>query len=265
MRLVTLIDLGAGSLPAQTPPAARYGRWLVQVYAPPLPPLLSGLKATPVVDGVLLEWAPVPLSGAVYVVGVGGSKDGPFTELAQVEVTRYLYSNAETAAKWFSVTPSVRGVLGVGATVEAAPKVIASDEDLIELQRQIDEANRLRFEGDAKEAQDRANQIAAEAQQRQTEIDAERAARDIAVAAERARIDAIDDDEIISPVEKPQLRIDFAALMDEREGINAEADLSEVVDEKATYNEALDRLAAYMDTLTTPTRWDDTSGITYLT
>ncbi len=138
-------------------------------------------------------------------------------------------------------------------------------EWLIELQRQIDEANRLRFEGDAKEAQDRANQIAAEAQERQQQIDAERAAREAAVAAERARIDAIDDDEIISPVEKPQLRIDFAALMDRRHGINAQADLSEVVDEKAAYNDALDRLAAYMDTLTSPTRWDDTSGNTNLT
>lgn len=138
-------------------------------------------------------------------------------------------------------------------------------ERLIELQRQIDEANRLRFEGDAKEALDRANQIAAEAQERQQQIEAERAAREAAVAAERARIDAIDDDEVISPVEKPQLRIDFAALMDRRDGINAQADLSEVVDEKAAYNEALDRLAAYMETLTSPTRWDDTSGNTNLT
>lgn len=265
MRLVTLIDLGAGALPAQTPPAARFAPWLVQVYAPPQPPVLSDLTATPVVDGVLLEWAPVPLSGAVYVVGVGGSKDGPFTELAQVDVARYLYSNAETEAKWFSVTPSVRGVLGIGATVEAAPKVIASDEDLEELQRQIDEANRLRMEGDAKEALNRANQIAAEAQERQQQIDAERAARDAAIAEERKRIDAMADDEIISPVEKPQLRIAFAALMDRRDGINAQADLSEVVGEKLAYNEALDRLATYWNNLTYPTRLDDTSGNTNLT
>lgn len=265
MRRVTLIDLGAGPLPAQTPPAARFAPWLVQVYAPPQPPVLNGLAATPVVDGVLLDWTPVPLSGAVYVVGIGEAQDGPFTELAQVDVPRYLYSNADSVAKWFSVTPSVRGVLGVGATVESAPKSIVSDEDLIELQRQIDEANRLRFEGDAKEAEDRAKEIAEKADELDKKLKEERDAREAAVAEERKRIDAIDDDEIISPVEKPQLRIDFAAVMGERDGINAQADLSEVVDEKTAYNDALDALAEHMETLTLPTRWDDPSGITYLT
>jgi len=264
VRLVTLIDLGAGPLPAQTPPAARYAPWLVQVYAPPQPPVLSGLTATPVVDGVLLEWAPVPQSGAVYVVGVGGSKDGPFTELAQVDVPRYLYSNAETEAKWFSVAPSVRGVLGVGATVEAAPKVIATDEDLIELQRQIDEANRLRFEGDAKEAQDRANQIAAEAQQRQTEIEAERAARQEAVNAAQGRINTILSDSIISADEKPQLIIDYETLLKELPGIRAEAELSEAMEQFDAYNDALDDLTAYLGTLDDPVPWNDTSGFTYI-
>jgi len=236
----------------------------VQVYAPPQPPVLSGLTATPVVDGVLLEWAPVPLSGAVYVVGVGGSKDGPFAELAQVEATRYLYSNAETEAKWFSVTPSVRGVLGVGATVEAAPKVIASDEDLIELQRQIDEANRLRMEGDAKEAQDRANQIAAEAQQRQTEIEAERAARQEAVNAAQSRINTILSDSIISADEKPQLIIDYETLLTELPGIRAEAELSEAMEQFDAYKAALDDLTAYLGTLDDPVPWNDTSGFTYI-
>lgn len=264
MRLVTLIDLGAGALPAQTPPAARFAPWLVQVYAPPQPPVLSGLTATPVVDGVLLEWAPVPQSGAVYVVGVGGSKDGPFTELAQVDVARYLYSNAAPEAKWFSVTPSVRGVLGVGATVEAAPKVIASDEDLEELQRQIDEANRLRMEGDAKEAQDRANQIAAEAQQRQTEIEAERAARQEAVNAAQGRINTILSDSIISADEKPQLVIDYETLLKELPGIQAEAELSEAMEQFDAYKDALDDLTAYLGTLDDPVPWNDTSGFTYI-
>lgn len=97
------------------------------------------------------------------------------------------------------------------------------------------------------------------------DISAERAARELAVAAERERINAIEDDEIISPVEKPQLRIDYATLIDERAGINAEADLSEIVDEKEVYNNALDRLISYMGTLVYPTRWDDTSGNTNLT
>lgn len=137
-------------------------------------------------------------------------------------------------------------------------------QQLIDIQLAIEAERLARFNGDAQEALDRANAIADEAQQRQQQINTERAQREAAVAAERARIDAIDDDEIISQVEKPQLRIDYAALMDERAGINHEADLSEVVDEKEAYNGALDRLSTYMDTLDYPTRWDDTSGITYL-
>ncbi len=264
MRLVTLIDLGAGALPAQTPPAARFAPWLVQVYAPPQPPVLTGLAATPVVDGVLLDWTPVPLSGALYVVGIGEAQDGPFTELAQVDVPRYLYSNADAAAKWFSVTPSVRGVLGVGATVEGAPKVIASDEDLIELQRQIDEANRLRFEGDAKEASDRADQIASEAQQRQQQIDAERAARQAAVAAAQERINTILSDSIISADEKPQLIRDYQALLNELPGIEAEAQLSEATEQFDAYKAAVDDLTDYLATLNDPVPWNDTSGFTYI-
>ena len=61
------------------------------------------------------------------------------------------------------------------------------------------------------------------------------------------------------------MRIDYATLIDERAGINAEADLSEIVDEKEVYNNALDRLISYMGTLVYPTRWDDTSGNTNLT
>lgn len=138
-------------------------------------------------------------------------------------------------------------------------------QKLIDLQLAIEKERLDRFNADAQEAQDRAEGLAAEALERQQQINTERAAREAAVAAERIRIDAIDDDEIISPVEKPQLRIDYSALLDERAGINAEADLSEVVDEKDAYNEALDRLITYMGTLVYPTRWDDTSGNTNLT
>ncbi|MBN8791692.1 MAG: hypothetical protein J0I01_05630 [Stenotrophomonas nitritireducens] len=264
MRLVTLIDLGAGSLPAQTPPAARFAPWLVQVYAPPQPPVLSGLTATPVVDGVLLEWAPVPLSGAVYVVGVGGSKDGPFRELAQVDVTRYLYSNAETEAKWFSVTPSVRGVLGVGATVEAAPKVIASDEDLIELQLQIEQERVERFQGDAAEASERARQMAAETGQRVADIEAERAARQAAVASAQTRINEILSDGIITPDEKPALKQALQVLLNELPGIRVEALASGATAELAAYEAALNALVDYLNTLTFPTRWDDPSGNTII-
>lgn len=138
-------------------------------------------------------------------------------------------------------------------------------QQLIDLQLQIEQERLDRFNADAQEAIDRAAGLAAEALDRQQQINNERTARELAVAAERVRIDAIDDDEIISQVEKPQLRIDYAALMDERAGINTEADLSEVVGEKDAYNEALDRLITYMGTLVYPTRWDDTSGNTNLT
>jgi len=137
-------------------------------------------------------------------------------------------------------------------------------EWLIELQRQIDEANRLRFEGDAKEAQDRANQIAAEAQERQQQIDAERAARQEAVNAAQGRINTILSDSIISADEKPQLIIDYETLLTELPGIQAEAELSEAMEQFDAYKAALDDLTEYLGTLDDPVPWNDTSGFTYI-
>jgi hypothetical protein len=137
-------------------------------------------------------------------------------------------------------------------------------EKLIELQRQIDEANRLRFEGDAKEASDRANQIAAEAQQRQQHIDVERAARQEAVHAAQGRINAILSDSIISADEKPQLLIDYQTLINELPGIRAEAALSEATGQFDAYEAALDALTAYLNALRDPVPWNDTSGFTYI-
>lgn len=137
-------------------------------------------------------------------------------------------------------------------------------EKLIELQRQIDEANRLRFEGDAKEASDRADQIAAEALQRQQQIDAERAARQAAVAAAQERINTILSDSIISADEKPQLIRDYQALLNELPGIEAEAQLSEATEQFDAYKAAVDDLTDYLATLNDPVPWNDTSGFTYI-
>ncbi|WP_313213346.1 host specificity factor TipJ family phage tail protein [Stenotrophomonas acidaminiphila] len=137
-------------------------------------------------------------------------------------------------------------------------------EKLIELQRQIDEANRLRFEGDAKEASDRADQIAAETQQRQQQIDAERAARQAAVAAAQERINTILSDSIISADEKPQLIRDYQALLNELPGIEAEAKLSEATEQFDAYKGAVDDLTDYLATLNDPVPWNDTSGFTYI-
>lgn len=265
MRLVTLVDLGGAQLPAQTPAAVRYSAWFPQVYAPPQPPMLAGLTATPVVDGVLLEWSRVPLPGAVYVVAIGEARDGPFTELGHVDAPRYLYSNADTTSKWFSVTPSIRGQPGVGAQVQAAPKVIASDEDLIELQRQIDQEKIDRFQGDSKEAQARADQIAEETLQREQQINTERAAREAAVAQERVRIDEMASDEVISQVEKPQLRIIYGALVDEYDGLIAQARLSEAdPDTIDAFTRAKQRVVTYHTGLVSPVPWNDGSDVTYL-
>lgn len=108
-------------------------------------------------------------------------------------------------------------------------------------------------------------QVGDEATARTAAIAAEATARAAAVASAQARISDILSDSLITPNEKPQLIQDYQALMSERAGINTEADASEVVVEKAAYNAALDALANYMATLTTPTRWDDTTGITYIT
>jgi len=137
--------------------------------------------------------------------------------------------------------------------------------ELIRLQLELEQERVDRFEGDALTAQQAAADLLAQAMAQQAALDAERAAREAEVAAAVARLDAIDDDEVLSPVEKPPLRLDYQALLDERAGITQQAQLSEATAELAAYDDAMDALIAYMATLTTPVRWDDTSDITYLT
>lgn len=162
----------------------------------------------------------------------------------------------------FVVSKTLSGNLG---QIIAALDPDGASEQLIELRLELEQEKVDRFNADAQEAFDRASQIAGEASTRAAQIAAEQAAREAAINAARVRIDAIDDDEIISPVEKPQLRIDFQSLIDERPGIVAQATLSEVATELSAYQTALSALQAYMSTLNTPVPWDDTSSHTNLT
>ena len=98
-----------------------------------------------------------------------------------------------------------------------------------------------------------------------TEQDAQIAAARAEVAASKGRIDRIYDDSIISESEKPQLIIDYNAVVDEYPGIRAEAEAAEITVELTAYGTAYDALMNYMNTLTTPVRWDNTSDYTELT
>lgn len=79
------------------------------------------------------------------------------------------------------------------------------------------------------------------------------------------RLDQIQSDSILTPEEKPQVILDYQAIIDERPGILAQADVYGITTEKATYDAAVNALTAYLATLTTPTMWNDVSGYTNLT
>ena len=140
----------------------------------------------------------------------------------------------------------------------------ATTEALIAIQQQIDAETLARFEGDAATAMQAAADLLAQAQAQQAALDAERAARELAVAQQKVRIDAIDDDEILTPGEKPQLKIDVQAVKDEyvklrAQMVLAEADTTEL---DAAYTALID---IYLPTLDSPVLWSDTSDVTYLT
>jgi len=137
----------------------------------------------------------------------------------------------------------------------------ASVERQSALQQQLDQERVDRFNADARAAQ----QLADEARTRALAIADERAARAAAIAAAQGRINAILADSILSADEKPQVIIDVQTLLDELPGITTEANASEATAELAAYVTKLNALTAWLDTLTTPTRWNDTSGDTWLT
>ena len=141
-------------------------------------------------------------------------------------------------------------------------------EQLVEIENKLNQERFERLQAEMQASEERgqlALQLANEAAQRALDIAAERNARQAAVAAAQTRIGEILSDSVITPDEKPQLILDYRALMNERPGILVEAAASEADDEALAYVQALNALTAYLNTLTTPTRWDDTSGITHIT
>jgi len=143
-----LLDIGpsAGALPTTTPAPVRYGTWFPVPHEAAPVPSVSGLTATPVADGILLEWDAIDLPDVVYVIERATSETGPWIELARTTNTHYLVSDPSGDTWLFRVIPQVRGRAGDDTWVEGKSKVIAGDEDiaeLIEKQKQIDEARVL--------------------------------------------------------------------------------------------------------------------------
>lgn len=158
-RKITLIEIGAGALPVITPPPARRSSWFPIVYVSPDTPPVEGVVPNPVADGVLIEWDAVDQEGVIYIIERGPTQDGPWTEIARVVETRYLYSDGSGQEWWFKITASVRGRPGEGAIVPVKPPPTA--QQIIDL---VEEQNRLGQEmaaGFAEQAQQIANLDAA--------------------------------------------------------------------------------------------------------
>ncbi len=194
MRYVTLIDLGAGQLPAQTPSPARQAAWFPVVHTAAVVPPVTDAEVTPVADGVLLEWSAVESGGALvtYIIERGPTETGPWEEIARTTETRYLYSDGRGQTWFFRITPSVRGKPGQGDIVVGTPELVAR-------QNALDQEKEERLLGDlenatavADEATARAAAIATEQTDRASAIIAEQTARAAAIAAEAtARSNAI--------------------------------------------------------------------------
>lgn len=276
---VLLLDIGAGDLPAITPVVPVMASWMPVVYKRPEIPVPGNFTVQAVTDGILMTWDAVAIDGVVYVIERAPDVDGApgaWVEIARTKDLRYTYTSSGEGLAHYRIRASVLGYASLPSPALPAEPIDMSHviDDVADAlaaalaaQQAIDAEALARFEADAAAAANTAAglaQVAADAAAaalaQQVEIDAARAA----VAEAQTRIDQINDDEIISPAEKPQLIIDFNAIVDERSGIQDEAVLSEVVDELAAYDIAFDNLANYMATLTTPVRWDDTSDITNL-
>lgn len=160
-RKITLIDIGAGALPAVTPVEPQQTSWFPLVYVSPDTPPVEGVVPSPVADGVLIEWTAVDQEGVIYIIERGPTENGPWEEIARVIETRYLYSDGSGQAWWFKITASVRGKPGDGTTVEAAPSKVPSYAEMAALNQAIIQEILDRAAGDlaaANEAIDTARQ-----------------------------------------------------------------------------------------------------------
>lgn len=158
-RKITLIEIGAGPLPSVTPVPLRESSWFPIAYVSPDVPPVEGVVPNPVADGVLIEWDAVDQDGVIYIIERGPTAQGPWTEIARVVETRYLYSDGSGQEWWFKITASVRGKAGEGSIIPVKPPPTA--QEIIDL---IEEQNRLGQEmaaGFAEQAQQIANLDAA--------------------------------------------------------------------------------------------------------
>ncbi len=158
-RKITLIEIGAGPLPSVTPVPLRESSWFPIAYVSPDVPPVEGVVPNPVADGVLIEWDAVDQEGVIYIIERGPTAQGPWTEIARVVETRYLYSDGSGQEWWFKITASVRGKAGEGSIIPVKPPPTA--QEIIDL---IEEQNRLGQEmaaGFAEQAQQIANLDAA--------------------------------------------------------------------------------------------------------
>ena len=147
-RKVTLVEIGAGGLPVVTPVVRRRSSWFPKIYVPPAVPPVDGVVPNSVADGVLIEWAPVDQEGGVYIIERGPSETGPWTEIARVTETRYLYSDGSGLKWWFRITASVRGKVGEGTVVEGAAGRVPSYAEMEELNRKFGQEILDRLAGD---------------------------------------------------------------------------------------------------------------------
>lgn len=214
-------------------------------------------------NGVVLTWPSSLHSAAVYVIEQGETADGPWTEIARTSSPRYTFNSTGTGPWHFRLHTNVRGRVGPETLVEGSPALSPTEESLEELQRQLEEERVKRFQEDAENAAKAASDLLNLALLQEQALQAERAARELAVAAAVIRLDAIDDDAIISPGEKPQLITDVQAIHDIYPRLRQQMELAELDVEEL--DDAYNGLISYLAELNSPVPWNDTSGNTHIT
>jgi hypothetical protein len=192
-RKITLIEIGAGALPEETPVVPRYASWFPVIHTSPEIPPVDGVIPEPIADGVLIEWTPVNQAGVIYIIERGPTQQGPWTEIHRTTDTRYLYSDGSGQTWFFRITAAVRGKPGQGTVIEATPAPTTSD--LVEQQQKLAQEIADRFEADAQEAAARAAGLAQAAEDLAAESQARAAgvsqAMDAVEAEAQARGEAL--------------------------------------------------------------------------
>ena len=105
-RKVLLLEIGAGALPATTPPAPATATWAPMVYTPPPIPTPSGFAAASMADTVLLTWNPVAAPAVEYAIERApdaGGIAGAWSEIARTGNRTYAASVANGTHYWWRV------------------------------------------------------------------------------------------------------------------------------------------------------------------